>query len=95
MTEPDPPHVPRHHARLADLQALVGQCVGTTPWALVDQARIDAFARCTGDLQWIHTDPVRAASGPFGATVARLSSSTDRSTAPARSASGRRRAFPA
>lgn len=71
MTPPDPQHITaRHHAHLADLQALVGQCVGTSPWVLVDQARIDAFARCTGDLQWIHVDPQRAAAGPFGTTIA-------------------------
>jgi acyl dehydratase len=39
-------------------------------WVAVDQARIDAFAGATGDHQWIHVDPVRAAAGPFGATVA-------------------------
>lgn len=63
-------HHPRHHARLADLAALVGQEIGISDWVLIDQARIDAFAHCTGDLQWIHVDPVRAASGPFGATIA-------------------------
>jgi acyl dehydratase len=36
----------------------------------VDQARIDLFAQATGDHQWIHCDPVRAAQGPFGTTVA-------------------------
>ena len=36
----------------------------------MDQARIDLFARATGDAQWIHVDPDRAAAGPFGATVA-------------------------
>jgi acyl dehydratase len=63
-------HAPRRYARLADLQALVGQEVGTSGWLDVDQARIDAFAHATGDHQWIHVDPARAASGPFGATVA-------------------------
>jgi len=37
---------------------------------LLDQARIDLFAQATGDHQWIHVDPVRAASGPFGTTIA-------------------------
>lgn len=55
---------------LADLPGRVGQVLGTSPWIEVDQARIDAFAQATGDLQWIHVDPVRAAAGPFGATVA-------------------------
>lgn len=60
----------KHHAHLADLQALVGQELGHSDWLLVDQARIDLFAQATGDHQWIHTDPARAAAGPFGATVA-------------------------
>jgi acyl dehydratase len=56
--------------RLADLQALVGQELGVSDWVTVDQRRIDQFADATGDHQWIHIDPVRAAAGPFGATVA-------------------------
>ncbi|MBE0549687.1 MAG: MaoC family dehydratase [Rubrivivax sp.] len=60
----------KHYAHLADLQALVGQELGHSDWLLVDQARIDLFAQATGDHQWIHTDPPRAAGGPFGATVA-------------------------
>jgi len=57
-------------AHLAELQAIVGQSLGHSDWLQVDQQRIDQFAHATGDHQWIHTDPVRAASGPFGATVA-------------------------
>jgi len=60
----------KHYAHLADLQALVGQELGCSDWLQVDQARIDLFAEATGDRQWIHTDPARAAAGPFGATVA-------------------------
>jgi len=60
----------KHYAHLAELQALVGQELGVSDWLAVDQARIDLFAQATGDHQWIHTDPVRAAAGPFGATVA-------------------------
>ena len=60
----------RHFARLNDLQAQVGQEVGVSGWITVDQQRIDLFAQATGDHQWIHTDPARAAAGPFGATVA-------------------------
>ncbi|MDP1648367.1 MAG: MaoC family dehydratase [Rubrivivax sp.] len=60
----------KHYAHLADLQALVGQELGHSDWLLVDQARIDLFAQATGDHQWIHTDPLRASGGPFGATVA-------------------------
>ena len=60
----------RRYAHLADVQALVGQEIGCSDWMGVDQARIDLFAQATGDHQWIHTDPVRAAAGPFGVTVA-------------------------
>jgi acyl dehydratase len=59
-----------HYPHLADLQALAGQDIGHSDWLTVDQARIDLFAQATGDHQWIHTDPERAAAGPFGATVA-------------------------
>ena len=58
------------YPRLADLSALVGQTLGTSDWLRVDQPRIDQFAQATGDHQWIHVDPQRAAEGPFGATVA-------------------------
>ena len=58
------------YAKLSDLQQLVGQDLGRSDWFTVDQAKIDAFAHATGDQQWIHVDPLRAADGPFGATVA-------------------------
>jgi acyl dehydratase len=48
----------------------VGTDLGASDWILVDQERIDGFAAATGDHQWIHTDPVRAADGPFGGTIA-------------------------
>lgn len=54
----------------AGLRALAGREVGPGPWLTVDQVRIDAFAACTDDPQWIHTDPEKAAAGPFGTTVA-------------------------
>ena len=60
----------RHFERLEDLQAQVGQEIGASDWLAVDQQRIDRFAEATGDHQWIHVDPARAAGGPFGATVA-------------------------
>jgi acyl dehydratase len=60
----------KRFARLSDLAALVGQEFAHSGELLVDQARIDAFADATGDRQWIHVDPTRAASGPFGATIA-------------------------
>jgi acyl dehydratase len=57
-------------ASLADLQAALGTPIGPTPWLPADQKRIDAFADATGDHQWIHVDPGRAATGPFGGTIA-------------------------
>ena len=60
----------KHYAHLADLQALVGQTLGSTDWLTVEQSRIDQFAQATGDHQWIHVDPERAAKGPFGTTIA-------------------------
>lgn len=52
------------------LPDLVGKTLGPSKWVEIDQQRINAFADATLDPQWIHTDPVRAASGPFGTTVA-------------------------
>ncbi|MBX3607028.1 MAG: MaoC family dehydratase [Piscinibacter sp.] len=57
-------------ASLDELALRVGDEIGTSDWITVDQARIDEFARATGDHQWIHVDPVRAAEGPFGTTIA-------------------------
>lgn len=56
--------------KLADLKPLVGQELAVSDWFPVSQQRIDQFAEATGDHQWIHVDPVRAAKGPFGATIA-------------------------
>lgn len=56
--------------KLSDLPSLVGQEVGLSRWITVDQARIDAFARITEDEQFIHVDPERAKSTPFGGTIA-------------------------
>jgi acyl dehydratase len=58
------------YAHLADLQALAGQDIGASEWVLIDQPRIDLFAKATDDHQWVHTDPERAAGGPFGTTIA-------------------------
>ena len=55
---------------MSSLRELVGIELGPTSWLEVTQERIDAFAVATDDPQWIHTDPVRAAEGPFGATIA-------------------------
>ncbi|MGI9601741.1 MAG: MaoC family dehydratase [Acidimicrobiales bacterium] len=48
----------------------VGLELGPTDWLTIAQDRIDLFAEATGDHQWIHVDPVRAADGPFGAPIA-------------------------
>ena len=53
-----------------DLLGKDGTRLDTADWLTIDQSRIDAFADCTGDHQWIHVDPVRAKDGPFGATIA-------------------------
>lgn len=58
------------YAGIDELAAAEGDSLGTTDWVAIDQARIDTFADATGDHQWIHTDPLRAASGPFGSTIA-------------------------
>ena len=55
---------------MSSLRDLLGLDLEPTGWLEVSQERIDDFARATGDAQWIHTDPVRAASGPFGTTIA-------------------------
>jgi acyl dehydratase len=47
----------------------VGAEFGPSSWVDVPQERIDAFADATGDHQWIHVDPERAAEGPFGTTI--------------------------
>ena len=52
------------------LQAAIGSSLGPTPWFTVDQPRITAFADATEDHQWIHIDPARAATSPFGGTIA-------------------------
>jgi acyl dehydratase len=55
----------------ADLGAHLGLQIGPSRWIAVDQARIDAFAHCTEDHQWIHVDAERASrESPFGGTVA-------------------------
>jgi acyl dehydratase len=52
------------------LQPRVGEELTVSDWLAVDQARIDSFAACTEDFQWIHVDRTRAAAGPFGETIA-------------------------
>jgi acyl dehydratase len=56
---------------IATIDDFVGRELGISDWVVVDQARIDEFARCTGDLQWIHVDVERAKrESPFGGTIA-------------------------
>ena len=55
---------------LRRLKTLTGREVGLSEWLPVTQERIDAFAAVTGDRQWIHVDPERAARSPLGGTVA-------------------------
>ena len=58
-----------HFASVEELKAAVGQRE-TSDWITIDQDRINRFADATNDHQWIHTDPERAAAGPFGTTIA-------------------------
>ncbi|WP_406452057.1 MaoC family dehydratase [Streptomyces sp. NBC_01622] len=55
---------------LDELKKLAGSDLGTSEWIEVTQERIDTFADATGDHQWIHVDPEKAAAGPFGAPIA-------------------------
>jgi acyl dehydratase len=53
-----------------ELPARIGQEIALSAWVPVTQERVNAFAEATGDHQFIHTDPERAAAGPFGAPIA-------------------------
>jgi acyl dehydratase len=53
-----------------ELKAKVGEELGVSEWHEVTQSDIDAFADATGDHQWIHVDPQRAAETPWGSTIA-------------------------
>jgi acyl dehydratase len=55
---------------LSELEAAAGRELGVSDWHEVTQAEVDAFADTTGDHQWIHVDPERAAATPFGGTIA-------------------------
>jgi acyl dehydratase len=63
-------HALTHIPKLASLAQRIGDEIAVSDWITVDQAMIDAFAKATGDHQWIHIDPARAAKGPFGTTIA-------------------------
>ncbi|MFE9445728.1 MaoC family dehydratase [Streptomyces sp. NPDC006602] len=55
---------------IEELQQAVGTHLGYSDWHTVTQHQIDTFAEATGDHQWIHVDPEKAAKGPFGGTIA-------------------------
>ncbi len=54
----------------SEVLACIGQEVAVSDWITISQAQIQMFADATGDQQWIHTDPERAAKGPFGVPIA-------------------------
>jgi len=60
----------RIFAGVQDFLDAIGESLGEGDWLLVDQERVNTFAQATGDFQWIHVDPERAASSPFGGTIA-------------------------
>jgi acyl dehydratase len=55
---------------IRELESRVGQEVGISPWVEITQERIDTFAKAIEDFQWIHVDPERAKTSPFGKTIA-------------------------
>jgi acyl dehydratase len=57
-------------ASIRELRNRVGEEVAVSPWMEVGQGRIDTFAKAIEDFQWIHVDPARAKSSPFGGTIA-------------------------
>ena len=62
--------MPTTVSSIEELHGLVGKDLGWSDWHAVDQDRVDLFADATGDHQWIHVDPERAAAGPFRGTIA-------------------------
>jgi acyl dehydratase len=60
----------RTFASLAEFVAAKGESLGFSDWHKITQEQVNAFADATGDHQWIHVDLDRAASGPFGGTIA-------------------------
>ena len=55
---------------IAEVHEAVGSHLGYSQWHEITQERVNTFADATGDHQWIHVDPKRSASGPFGGTIA-------------------------
>ncbi|NRQ48776.1 MaoC family dehydratase [Aeromicrobium stalagmiti] len=62
--------MPRVFESLEAFKAAAGEQLGTSEWVTITQEQINTFADATGDHQWIHVDPERAATGPFGGTIA-------------------------
>lgn len=62
--------MPRVFESLEEFKAAAGEELGTSDWVTVTQEQINTFADATGDHQWIHVDPERAAAGPFGKPIA-------------------------
>jgi acyl dehydratase len=60
----------RTFASLEEFVATKGESLGFSEWHKITQEQVNAFADATGDHQWIHVDLERAASGPFGGTIA-------------------------
>ena len=55
---------------IAELAGCVGQVVAVSDWITITQQQVNLFAEATGDHQWIHVDPEKAAKGPFGGPIA-------------------------
>ncbi|MFJ4294166.1 MaoC family dehydratase [Cupriavidus sp. NPDC089707] len=62
--------MPRIFRSAEDIHAAVGQPLGASPWTRITQDQVNQFANATGDHQWLHVDPERAAQGPYGACIA-------------------------
>jgi len=60
----------RHIENIEALKAMTGEHLGWSDWMAITQERVNQFAEATGDHQWIHVDPERAAKGPFGGPIA-------------------------
>lgn len=55
---------------IAEMRGASGTDLGYSSWIEIDQKHVNLFADATGDHQWIHVDPQRAAAGPFKTTIA-------------------------
>ncbi|SCU77120.1 putative enoyl-CoA hydratase 1 [Cupriavidus necator] len=62
--------MPRIFRSAEDIHAAVGQRLGESAWTQITQEQVNQFANATGDHQWLHVDPQRAAQGPYGACIA-------------------------